>query len=82
MAVLNAKQLAKLRQGFQREGNHGAWVKADLNDAYQAIEDWWEANRANLGSAIDTATAPLVLPTGIKKELARQWLGDKLGRGG
>ncbi len=82
MAVLTAEQLASLRQGFEHEGNYGPWLKADLNAAFQAIEDWWEATTAARNGVITAATAPGLLPDSTTKALGKQWQQHKTGQGG
>lgn len=82
MAILTAEQLASLRQGFEREGNYGPWVKADLNAAFQAIEDWWESTTAARNGVIVAATAPGLLPDSATKAIGKQWQQHKTGQGG
>ena len=82
MAVLTSEQLVKLRQGFESEGNVATWIKADLNSAFQAIEDWFESERGGLNGAITAATAPGKIPDGIKKSLTKHWQLHKHGQGG
>ena len=82
MAVLTTKQLAENRQGVQSEGDVATWVKADLNAALQAIEDEWGAIQAELSTAIDVATSPLVFSNAMKKKIGKYWLKQRFGRGG
>ena len=82
MAVLNAEQLVKLRQAFEREGDVATWVKADLNAAFQAIEDWWESNEGSRNGAVTAATSPGLLPVDVMKKLGKHWLAHKHGQGG
>lgn len=82
MAVLTVEQLVKLRQGFESEGDIATWVKADLNSAFQAIEDWFESNRGSLNGTIIAATAPGHFPVDVMKKMAKHWQLYKHGQGG
>lgn len=82
MAVLSVAQLAELRQGVQSEGDSATWEKADINAAFQAIEDKWGAIQAALSTEIDTATAPIVFSNAMKKKIGKYWLKQRFGRGG
>ena len=74
MAVLNAGQLAELRQKVAA-ALPVLWTKPTINAALQDIEDWFEANRASLGAAISGGfTAPQ------KARLVKVWLLQKYGR--
>ena len=81
MAILTPEQLAEVRREFA-----GAVPitcnKPQINAALQAIEDWFEANRASLGTAIDTATVPLgkTFTNPEKKQAVKFWLRQKFGR--
>jgi hypothetical protein len=81
MAVLTSGELAELRQLASTIKVPVTWDKATVNAALQAIEDWFEANRASLGSAIETA-APGVFTNTEKKGLVKYWLRQKFNRGG
>ena len=75
MAVLNTQQLVKMRQMVQREDLPIDYVKTQLNTALQNIEDWFEANRTALGTAIGgTFTGQQ------KKAFVKSWLFSKFGR--
>jgi len=50
-----------------------------LQQAFQAIEDWWEVNQASLAAAIDSATTPFVFSVAQKRKLAKVWALYKLG---
>ncbi len=82
MAVLSAEQLAELRQGVQGEGDSATWKKADINAAFQAIEDKWGAVQAALSAEIDIATSPIVFSNAMKKKIGKYWLRQRFGRGG
>ena len=55
MAVLTADQKRELRNGLERAsvGSSIGYSKAQVNDAFQAIEDFIEMNKAAIGAAID-----------------------------
>lgn len=80
MAVLTAEQFAEIRKQVSGEETTITYVKNDVNDAIQAIEDWWEANQASLSSAIDTATSVSFTNT-QKKRIAKFWLRQRFQRG-
>lgn len=79
MAILSVKELAELRRACARNVTPVTWTKPQINAALQAIEDWFEANRASLGAAIETA-APLQFAGPLKKRLVAFWLRQKFGR--
>jgi hypothetical protein len=82
MAILTGDQLAELRRGIAGEAVSVNWSKSTANAATQAIEDWYEAQRASLGAQIDSATSPFVFTNSQKKSLGKFWLKQKFGRGG
>lgn len=80
MAVLSPSDLATLRQEFA-VGRTVAHTKPQINAVLQAIEDFIEANRVALGTAIEAA-APGVFNAGQKRDLVKFWLRSKFLRGG
>ena len=82
MAILTAVQLAGMRQQFVRKLNGVAidFDKPTVNAAFQAIEDWYEANKAQISGDINTATSPYVFTPQQKKLLGAYWLLQKSGR--
>jgi len=78
MAVLTSLELTELRQRVQAAGAIDV-PKGTLNTACQAIEDWFEANRASLGAAIEAAI-PGITTNAQKKRLVKFWLAQKFGR--
>jgi hypothetical protein len=80
MAVLTTEQLAPIRRNAAEE-IAPRWTKPQINAGLQAIEDWFEANRLALGSAIETA-APGVFNATQKRLLVKCWLLSKFERGG
>lgn len=79
MAVLTAEQLAKIRRGVAQQFATQNWDKPQINAALQAIEDWFELNKASGVTAVNTATAPFVFTGPQKKELFAYWLLHKFG---
>ena len=82
MATLTAVQLAQMRQKFARK--LGAVVvdfdKPIINAAFQAIEDWYEDEKAQISTDIDVATSPYVFTAQQKKWVGAYWLLQKSGR--
>lgn len=83
MAVLTASQLIEIQRDCERHFNGAQipinYVKSQLKAAAQAIENVFEsaAFKNAISSAIDTATAPLVLTVAQKKALVKYWLRVK-----
>lgn len=84
MAILTPDQLADLRQQFVRAMGPTPvdFTKATVNEALQAVEDWFEANRAALSAAIDAGSSPYTFTGQQKKALVAFWLLRKAGREG
>lgn len=82
MATLTATQLAQLRREFVRKLGDITidFDKPIVNAAFQAIEDWYEANKGQISTDINTATAPYVFTGQQKKLLGVYWLLQKSGR--
>ena len=78
MAVLALPALAEIRQEVSR-GVIVTWTKPTINAALQAVEDWFEANRASLGAAIEAA-APAAFTAAQKKKLVAYWLSYKFSQ--
>lgn len=81
MAVLTQQQLVPIRRFVAKAVGAPRYTKPQINAAAQAVEDWFEANRAALGTAIETA-APGMFNTAQKKQLVAAWLSSKFERGG
>ena len=79
MAVLTSVQLQELRRISEPNRAPIAHTKAQVNAALQAIEDWFEANRAALGAAIEAA-APGIFNITQKRALVKFWLLKKFER--
>lgn len=80
MAQLTADELAAIRRECAAFGLTVNYTKAQINAAIQAIEDWFEANRAGISTAINAATTPLVLTAQQKKIIGAFWLLYKFGK--
>ncbi len=55
--------------------------KPTLKAVFQALDDFWEANRLVLKADMDAA-AGVTLPNPLAKALGKIWLAWKFGRGG
>ena len=77
--VLTAIQLAAIRQDFVATLTIINKTKPQINVALQAIDDWFEANRAALGAAIEAA-APGTFTGAQKLKLVKFWLRSKFDR--
>ena len=75
MAILTPDELVKLRKEFVK-GETVIWTKTTINTALQEIENWFEANKANLSSIIGvgfTATQKKKLITySLKQKFTRE----------
>lgn len=76
MAVITPPRLTQLRQALAVDFPNPAITKPTMNAAFQAIEDRFEtaAFKTALSTAIDTATAPVILPAAVKAKLVKHWL--------
>lgn len=79
MAILISDELAELRRECA-VGEVAIWNKTEINVALQSIEDWFEANKANLSITINTATTPFIFTAAQKKKLIAYWLRQKFIR--
>jgi len=69
MAVLTAEDLRRVRNGMEKEFPGAVvWSKSEINAAAQAVEDFIEANKVQIGTDIETA-APTVFTSAQKKKL-------------
>lgn len=84
MAVLTSAQLQYVRNRLESGGFAGAYLKAQINAALQAIEDAMtvtlipagavgQTMPAYLSGVINAATTPLVLSAAQKKALFALW---------
>lgn len=77
MAILTGPELTELRNRHQEQHYRPDVTKPQLNQAFQQIEDWFEANRVSLGLAI---TGPFTNTQ--KRHLIIHFLRQKATRGG
>lgn len=84
MATINSEQLAKLRQLVAAKHPAVTWSKDEINAASQALEDWYEGEKATVSALVDTATNAGALShnftNAIKKTLAAHFLTQKSAR--
>lgn len=75
MATLTNPQLADLRQRFVAAWGDAAidFDKPTINAAFQAIEDWYQANKADVAAAVNTATLPYSFTAAEKKWLVAMY---------
>lgn len=79
MATLTTTVLAGIRQDCAKSVAVD-YTKSEINTLLQAVEDWFEANRSSLNSAINTATSPKVFSAAQKKKAIAVWLHYKFGQ--
>lgn len=71
------------RKGNGKEafkGNNPSLSRSDLKAAFQAIEDFWQANKLTLKTAMDAA-AGTTLTNAQARILGREWLRLKAQQG-
>ena len=80
MATLNQTKLRALRQDVATKVGMrpSLWSKQDLNAAFQALEDWYQANKASAAADMETA-APGLFSNAQKKEVADSYFDLRLG---
>lgn len=87
MAALTTSEKADLRNGVERSCVANAvpiaYTKAQIDAAFQAIEDVWESNALKnaISNAIEGAASG-VFTVAQKKRLVAYWLRQKFGREG
>lgn len=77
--ILTQEELTQIRQECATKVAVN-YTKPQINAAAQAVEDWFEANRSAISTAINTATAPLVFTAAQKKVIVVHWLISKFNR--
>lgn len=82
MAILTDAQKVEFRRAVAAE-TVCRWSRPVVDAAFQAIEDTFTgaAIQTALSTAIDTATAPLVLTPQEKRVLVKHWLRQRAERG-
>lgn len=81
MAVLSSVQLNELQRKAAKKFLDFGYDKPTLNLAAQAMEDWFEANKAD-GSAAVEAAVPGVFTNGEKLTLFAIWMVQRAARDG
>jgi hypothetical protein len=78
MATIPAAKLTDARQWLSKE-MAVTYTKAQINAGLQAVENWFDtpAQRNAISSAINAATAPVVLTADQKKKLVAFWASIK-----
>ena len=83
MAALTASEFAELRElGRTNWTTAIDFDKTIANATFQAMEDWYEGERATVSSNIDTASSPKSFTNAEKKLIAAAYLLWKNGEGG
>jgi hypothetical protein len=80
MAVLDATQRAEIRQALARLSDAIDYDKPKVNLAIQALEDWYENNKAGVSTAMNAATSPFVFSAAQKKKIGAYWFLQKAAR--
>ena len=80
MAVITLNELVKGRRRLTKKSDVVTWSKSEVNFALQAIEDWYEANKADAITAIE-ASAPGVFSLEEKRTISRIWVSFKAKKG-
>lgn len=60
------------------QGENPCLTKQQLRDGIQAIEDWWESEKANLKAEIDSAVGQTISNL-LAKQMYKWWLNYKYG---
>lgn len=82
--TLTATEKDKLRQAFARDFPDPP-IKTVLNAALDALDDWFETQRATIKSTMDSAATGAggsAFTAAQAKTLGRYWLRTKFGKGG
>ena len=80
MATIPASALAKGRQFIAKLFGTVDYDKSVPDAVFQAVEDWFEANRGNLSTTIDTAASPTVFTATQKKRIIAAYLEWKMAQ--
>ena len=73
MTILTSAQLAESRRLCAASGVPINYTKAQFNAAVQAVENHIVGQAGAISTAINVATAPLVLTIAQKKQIVRAW---------
>lgn len=83
MAAIPVANLATIRNKIEGSVHSGTITKPKINAIIQAVEDWFETNRASLGAAINVVAQAQIgqnLTAGQMKALVKFWLQSKFDR--
>jgi hypothetical protein len=73
MATISNNDLAAIRRKIESDFPNVGTVKSEINNAIQAIEDWYEDNRSAISTAIDDATT-FSFSSAKKKKIGKYWM--------
>lgn len=76
MAILTAAELQKLRNASERDRLPHSHSKLEVHTAFQALEDWYQAHKADAASRIEIA-APGVFNNTQKKKLGKHYFSHR-----
>lgn len=91
MATILVKDLARIRRkitkNLQTSSSHPGYIKQEINNAIQALEDWYETNSGSLtgagksqgSSAINSATT-FPFTNAQKKIIGAYWFEYKFAK--
>jgi len=82
MAILTDSQKVAIVRRVASDRSGVSYTRPTSYLALQAIEDWFEANRASLVTAMNTAIAPATMTNPEKAAMVKFWLQQKFERGG
>ncbi len=84
MATITDVQCGKWRQRLHAESldlmqaESTPLTKAEFKAAFQAVEDWYESERATVKGNIDTAVGRTIT-NALAKKIGKQWMNWKWG---
>lgn len=79
MAVLTPEELAEIRRRIEADiPNLG--TKPILNQLAQALDNWFDGEKAGLSNGFDQITDPVVLSNSTKKKIFAYWLLYRFGK--
>lgn len=79
MAVLTRRRKAKLSQAALGD-QVATHIRGEIGAAFQAIENWFEGQRAAISTDINTASSPFVFTNQQKKKMVARYMEYKFRR--
>ena len=76
MAVLTSAELVSLRKASERDRLPHSHDKPEVHAAFQALEDWYQAHKADAGARIETV-APGKFDNTQKKKLGKHYFSHR-----